>query len=37
MGFRVAGVKVRDENGKLIVSKNGSMAYKTITNHQLMK
>ncbi|CAD8088787.1 unnamed protein product [Paramecium sonneborni] len=37
MGFRVAGIKIRDENGESIVNKNGSEAYKWIINQNKMK
>lgn len=32
MGFRVAGIKIRDQIGALTVNKNGSDAYKWIRN-----
>lgn len=34
MGFRVAGVKIRDKDGKLVINKNGSTAYSTIVNSE---
>lgn len=37
LGFRVAGVKVKDATGNLIVNKNGSIAYSTIKNGELVK
>ncbi|CAD8186231.1 unnamed protein product [Paramecium octaurelia] len=37
MGFRAAGIKIRDQNGVLTVNKNGSEAYNWITSDQQMK
>ncbi|CAK82939.1 unnamed protein product (macronuclear) [Paramecium tetraurelia] len=37
MGFRAAGIKIRDQNGVLTINKNGSEAYNWITNDQKMK
>ncbi|CAD8184624.1 unnamed protein product [Paramecium pentaurelia] len=37
MGFRVAGIKIRDQIGALTVNKNGSDAYKWIRNDKQMR
>ncbi|CAD8092522.1 unnamed protein product [Paramecium sonneborni] len=37
MGFRVAGIKIRDQIGALTVNKNGSEAYKWIKNDKQMR
>lgn len=37
MGFRVAGIKIRDKNGTITVNKNGSEAYNWIKNDKSMK
>ncbi|KAM3132790.1 hypothetical protein pb186bvf_015095 [Paramecium bursaria] len=37
LGFRIAGIKVRDQNGQLIVDSNGSSCYKLYNTHQLVQ
>lgn len=37
LGFRVAGLKVRDASDNLIINKNGSIAYTTINTEALVK